>query len=943
MPTSSALGDPTKTLYLVDISSFIFRAFFAIRSLTNSKGEPTNAIYGVASMLARLVEDARPSYLAVVYDSKEPSFRKEVYTEYKANRSAPPDDLIPQFDKIEELVQCMGIHSYRQSGVEADDLIATLTGEWIEASPDHKVVVVTGDKDLMQLVEDRVVVWDTMKNEFFGPAEVQAKFGVRPDQIRDYLGLIGDSSDNIPGVPSIGPKSAVGLLQEFGDLEKVLAAASEGKIKGKKGEVLQAHVEDARLSARLATLKMDCPLKLDPELVKYEFSVSDRCAQFLKAMDFHTLLGKWGKYIGDGGSSRSVGGMAAAQPFSAATSAQVSGSADGGLFMPSPADVLVAGADSFRTVNTEEAFQEVLKGIERTGWFGFDVETTSLNPREAKLVGVAICYDPEFACYIPIGHRAPDAKQLTLSRVLEGLKPYLEAPKYGKIGQNLKYDFSVMLEHGIRPCGILGDTMIAAYVLEQQGRHNLQTLAAQYLSYRVMTYEEVCGEKGRGKTQLCFDEVPIETATRYSAEDAWVAVRLWQTLKPRLEKEGLKPIYEDVDLPLVPILAKMESQGVCIDEAWLADLSSEFDKDLKKIEEGIQKYTKEPVNLNSPKQLATLLFEELKLPVQAKTKTGYSTDATVLEALAPLHEVPRLLLEYREISKLKGTYVDPLPEMRDAKTGKIHASFNQAVAATGRLSGSDPNLQNIPIRTERGQKIRRAFIPSKGNLLLSADYSQIELRILAHMSGDPDLTGSFQREEDVHRRTASEIFEIAPEKVDDRQRGIAKAVNFGLMYGKSAFGLAQELRISRAEASDVIKRYFERYSGVKRFLDGLIIGAKERGYVETLLGRKRHLPDIRSKNHAVRQNAERMAMNTPIQGTAADLIKIAMIRIDEELEKRKLKSKLIIQVHDEVVLDCPKDEAKEVEALVVSLMENAMKLDVPLKVNSALGENWMDL
>jgi DNA polymerase-1 len=548
--------------------------------------------------------------------------------------------------------------------------------------------------------------------------------------------------------------------------------------------------------------------------------------------------------------------------------------------------------------------------------------------------------DPSYSTYIPVGHRGTEVPQLDAQYVLEKLKPILENPQYKKIGQNLKYDWSVLMQMGIKPDGIGADTMVAAYVLDPEGRHNLETLSAHYLNYSVTTYEQVCG---KGKDQLCFDQVPIDQATRYSAEDAWVAVKLWEELSPRLQKEHLTEIFARVDLPLVDVLARMESQGVCIDVDYLKTLSKEFEKDLHAIETKIGAYTKGPINLNSPKQLGQLLFEELKLPVQGKTKTGYSTDAQVLGVLADLHEVPRLLLEYREISKLKGTYVDPLPLMRDTKTGKIHASFHQTVAATGRLSSSDPNLQNIPIRSERGLKIRRAFIPCAGNKLVSADYSQIELRLLAHMSGDPELVNSFQKDEDVHRRTASEIFRMAPDKVTDRQRSIAKAINFGLMYGKTAFGLSQELKIPRKEASEIIQRYFERYSAVKKFLDGQIEEAREKGYVCTLLGRKRYLPDIGARNAAIRANAERMAMNTPIQGTAADLMKIAMTEIDHELTRRNMKSKLIIQVHDEVVLDCPPDEVEQARKLITEVMESAMKLDVPLRVNSATGDSWFDL
>jgi DNA polymerase I len=928
------LGDPSKTLYLVDISSFIFRAFFAIRSLSNRKGEPTNAVYGVATMLARLADEAKPEYLAVVYDSKEPSFRKEIFPEYKANRSAPPDDLIPQFDRIEELIRCFEIFSFRQPGVEADDLIATLTRKWIAAAPANRVVVVTSDKDLMQLVGERVRIWDTMSNRIYGAPEVEEKFGVRPEQIRDYLALVGDSSDNIPGVPSIGPKTAADLLREHGTLEAVLQAAAAGRIPGKKAEALREHEEDARMSAELATVHDALTMELDPAACRYRFQVTDSCARLLAELDFHTLLKRWAP-----DAALAAGAPAERLRPEAASGSAASDSALDGPEGPDATEAQLSFAES-SSAAAKPARTARPEPLDRAGRFGFDLETTSLNPRQAELVGIAVCHDPSFASYLPVGHRDESKPQLPAGLVLERLKPLLESPKHGKIGQNLKYDWSVLGCLGLRARGIEADTMVAAYVLDAEGRHNLETLALNYLDYAVTTYEQVCG---KGKDQLAFDQVPIDQAARYSAEDALVAVRLWERLRPKLESEDLMDIYRRVDLPLVEILSKMERHGVCVDVPWLQSLAREFERDLRGIEERIQAYTQGPVNLNSPKQLGHLLFEQLKLPSQGRTKTGFSTDAKVLEALAPLHEVPRLLLEYREISKLKGTYVDPLPGLRDPKTGRIHASFHQTVAATGRLSSSDPNLQNIPIRSERGRKIRRAFVPGEGNVLLSADYSQIELRILAHMSEDPELVGSFRRDEDVHARTASEIFSVPPESVDDRQRGIAKAINFGLMYGKTAFGLAQELKIPKREAQDVIDRYFQRYRGVKRFLDGLIVDAKEKGYFCTALGRKRRLPDIRSANPAMRANAERMAMNTPIQGTAADLMKLAMIELDRRLESGGYRSKLAIQVHDEVVLDCPKDEVDEVQKLVCEVMQSAEKLDVPLKVNSGTGGNWMDL
>ncbi len=936
------------TLFLVDVSSFIFRAFYAIRNLSSKSGEPTNAVYGVATMLARLIEEANPKYLTIVYDSKESSFRKEVYPEYKANRSAPPDDLLPQFDRIEDLIAKMKLHSVRFEGVEADDLIGTLTHRWIAENSSHEVMIVTGDKDLMQLVTPRVKAWDTMKDIVFGENEVVEKFGVRPDQVRDYLALVGDSSDNIPGVPSIGPKGAVDLLKEFENLEGILAAAKAGKIKGKKCETIAANESDALLSQRLATLFDVESIQVDLHgmLVPFEngvVRVGPECLKLLEDLDLRTLRDKWA-----GSTPRSVEVAKGTAGLPPETESATTGESIARAVSVTPVTasgiMLHAPTDAFEAVLTEAQLAHVISEIEESGECGFDLETTSLNPRAAFLVGIALAPTAAKAYYIPVGHRGSNTVQLPEKFVIDQLRPLLANPKIKKIGHNLKYDFSVLAELGIPADGIGADTMVADYVLDPEGRHSLEVVAGKRLGYQTQTYEQICG---KGKDQVPFDLIPIDIATRYSAEDAWIAMNLWKKMQPKIQSAGLMRIFAEVDLPLVQIIGKMERAGVSIDVEWLKKLSVEFAADLLAVGEKIQKFTRGPINLNSPKQLAELLFNELKLPTQSKTKTGFSTDASVLETLAPLHEVPRLILQHREIAKLMGTYVEPLPTLRDPKTGKIHAGFHQTVAATGRLSSSDPNLQNIPIRSERGMKIRRAFIPSPGNVLVSADYSQIELRILAQMSGDKDLVGSFQRDEDVHRRTAADIYNIAPEDVTSAQRGVAKAINFGLMYGKSAFGLAAELGISRSEAKDMITKYFARYSGVKNFLDGLIVGAKEKGETATLLGRRRELRDINAQNAAVRSGAERMAMNTPIQGTAADLMKLAMIRIDDELEKGKFQARLIMQVHDEVVLDVPPSEVEAVKKLVVYAMEHAfdgtLKLDIPLRVNVESGATWADL
>lgn len=917
-----------KTLHLIDISSFIFRAYYAIRPLTTPDGEPVNAVFGVATMLDRTLKEGSVTHAVVTFDSKEPSFRKTVYEEYKANRSAPPDDLIPQFDRIETLINLMGLHGVRKSGVEADDLIATYCKDWLDLDPSHKVVIVTGDKDLMQLVNNRVAVWDTMNGKMFHSKEVEEKFGLPPSLIRDYLALIGDSSDNVPGVQGIGPKGALELLKAYPGLNQVLTAAREGKVPGKKGVALIEQEKIARLSYDLVTLKEDVKVPTWKEKdLHYTFEPSEELLDFLKSLGFKTLLQKWKEEA----AHHTLATVATAS-IASDSKAVPSGGSESELFI---------------SVRDLKSLKALASQIEKAGLVSLDLETTSLNPRAAKIVGIALSVSEEHGYYIPVGHtkEASQGPQMTLETVLEVLRPIFLSPQIRKIGQNLKFDLEVLAEAtGIEVQGVFGDTMLADYLLFPENRHGLEHLAHFHLNYQVTTYETVTG---KGKSAISFDQVPVDQATKYSGEDAWIALRIWNHLEPMLREQNLLSLFNEVEIPLLGVLSRMERAGISLDLQWLDQLSKEFELDLKSLEKKIGAYAKGELNLNSPKQLGKLLFEELKLPPQGKTKTGFSTDAEVLEKLAPLHEVPKLLLEYREISKLKGTYVDPLPLLLDAKTKRIHTSFHQAVAATGRLSSSDPNLQNIPIRTERGRKIRQAFIPSKGFRFLAADYSQIELRILAHMSGDPELVGAFNNKQDVHRRTAAEIFSIPESAVTDEQRGYAKAINFGLMYGKTVFGLSQELSIPRKEAQAMIDRYFERYHKVKTFLDGLIDDARKSGMTRTMLGRTRRLQDINAKNPGLRGFAERMAMNTPIQGSAADLIKLAMIELDHNLTEAKrkgMKSRLLLQVHDELVLEVFEGEEAEVEKLVLDAMVNRagskMSLSVPLEVNMGYGLNW---
>ncbi len=908
------------TLYLIDISSFIFRAFYAVRELTAPDGTPVNAVYGVASMLGRLIDEAHPQYLAVVYDSKEPSFRKIKYPEYKANRAAPPEMLLPQFELIETLVREMGIPSFRQSGVEADDLIATLNHTWVKGDSKHRVVVVSGDKDLMALVDSKTQLWDTMKDVHYTPHEVIEKFGVKPSQVRDYLAMVGDSSDNIPGITGIGPKGAEVLLKEYETLDGVIAAAKAGKIKGKKGEMIVEGESMAILSRELATLKDDIPLQISPESAFFEFRVHAGLLDFCKKYNFKSLYSKYS----------TIGASQDAPPIE--------------LLSDSTPSLNPRRHLDFKTVTTESELSDLIQKINQHHPFAFDTETTSLDPRAARLVGIAIATDLDGGFYIPTGHELKlDSKlpQLDESYVLDQLRPILESERYGKIGQNLKYDLRVMRAQGVAMKGIVADTMVASYALDSSGRHNLDFLSKKYLDYQVKTYEEVTG---KGASQISFADVSIEDATRYSAEDAWCALALWEKLKPELANANVEKLYYEVDLPMVEVVADMEDAGIKVDVPFLKNLEIEFESEMREIEKKVRSYSKNPlINLNSPKQLAQFLFEELNLPTQSKTRTGFSTDASVLEVLSGFHPVPKLLLEYREISKLKGTYVIPLQTLRDPKDSRIRTNFHLTGTATGRLSSSDPNLQNIPVRSERGQRIREAFIADEGSVLLSADYSQIELRILAHMSEDPVLSDSFKKGEDVHRRTASEIFHKATAEVTDQERSFAKAINFGLMYGKTVFGLAEELHISRGEAKKMIDHYFTRYARVKSFLDEQVARAHETGFVTTLLGRKRALPEIRSSNPGIRGNAERMAMNSPIQGTASDLIKVAMVRLHRELASRKLKSRILLQVHDELVLECPEQEVEEVKALITTVMESAILLSVPLQVNVGVGRKWSEL
>lgn len=882
-----------QTLYLIDGSSYIFRAYFGVRqNLSTSKGLPTNALYGFVTMLQRVVRDECPDYLTVTFDSKEKTFRHEMYADYKANRDTPPEDLQKQFPYFERLVQAHNIHSIRIPGVEADDIIGTLARQGQQAG--LKVVIVSGDKDMMQLIEPDVEMLDTMKNKRFGKKEVIEKFGVGPDKVIDVMGLMGDSSDNIPGVKGVGPKTAAELIQKFGSIENIYARIDEID-KKKLREKLETDRENAELSRKLVTIDTNVTVNCSIDDLKVLEVDNDVLTKIFTELEFSSLI-------------------------------------------PKAEKAPVQAEHVYQTILTEKAFDALLDDLSSAEEFVLDMETTSLHPVEAESVGISFSFKENEAYYIPLTHRYLGVpEQLDQKMVFQKLKPILENPKIGKIGHNIKYDLIVLLNEGIHLKGISFDTMLASYVLDPSRRgHGMDALALELLGHQTISYKDVTGT---GAKQIGFDEVEVERATEYAAEDSDVTWKLYKNLKPKLTDELLQ-LFNEMEMPLLNVLAEMEMNGVFLDKQHLADLSKKIEKDLRKYERKIFEIADEEFNINSPKQLAVILFEKLKLPVIKKTKTGYSTDVSVLEELADQHELPQNILVFRQLGKLKSTYVDALPLDIDKKTGRVHTSFNQTVAATGRLSSSDPNLQNIPIRTDMGKEIRKAFIAQGEDKLLSADYSQIELRILAHLSEDETLMDAFRKGEDIHSRTAAEIFGTSLENVDQDARRMAKAVNFGIIYGLSSFGLSRQLKISMKEAKTFIDQYFELYPRIKTYMDSTIAEARERGYTQTIMNRKRYLPDIHSKNKQVKQAAERIAINSPIQGSAADLIKVAMINLSGQMKTRKLQSMMILQVHDELVFECPPAEKEEMQALVKKEMEGVYQFSVPIIVDMGWGDNW---
>lgn len=899
-----------KTLVLVDGSSYLFRAYHALPLLTNSKGEYTNAILGVTNMLKKLMKDYPEAYLGVIFDAPGKTFRNDMYPEYKANRSAMPEELREQIKPLHALIKAMGLPLVMESGVEADDVIGTLARQAEAAG--LKVIISTGDKDIAQMVTENVSLINTMNNQWLDVEGVKEKFGVSPERIIDYLALMGDSSDNIPGVPKVGPKTAAKWLNNFGSLDEIIARADE--VKGKVGESLREHLHAIPLSKELVTIRCDVPLNEAPtDLVQTAPNV-----ELLREMVSHFEFNTWLRQLGAAPASK--------------LEAQVEEESEP---LPPAVELRVD------TILEEASFNEWLKKLSAAPLFAFDTETTNLDYTKALVVGVSFAVEAGHAAYVPLAHQYAGApEQLSRQWVLDQLKPLLESENVLKVGQNLKYDANVLANHDITLRGIKHDTMLQSYVFNSTAtRHNMDALAEKYLEQKTIHYEEVAG---KGAKQICFDQVAVEIAAPYAAEDADITLRLHQQLFSKLEKIAtLKEVYETIEMPLVPVLARMEQTGVLVDEQMLLQQSGELSAKINVLETLAHDAAGQPFNLSSPKQIQEILYDKLGLPVLKKTPKGQpSTAEGVLQDLALDFPLPRLILEHRSLSKLRSTYTDKLPKQINPVTGRVHTSYHQAVAATGRLSSSDPNLQNIPVRSEEGRRIRQAFIAEPGYTVLAADYSQIELRIMAHLSQDVGLLQAFKDGLDVHKATAAEVFGVALDQVEDHQRRSAKAINFGLIYGMSAFGLAKQLDIDRGAAQGYINLYFQRYTGVKDYMDETRELAREQGYVETLFGRRLYLPDINAKNGQRRQYAERTAINAPMQGTAADIIKLAMLSVDGWLQADNPDVRMVMQVHDELVFEVKTDYLEQASSIIQQKMSAAAILDVPLIVDVGTGINW---
>ncbi|MBO6825371.1 MAG: DNA polymerase I [Sneathiella sp.] len=957
MKEADVTGDPNQKhrVYLVDGSGYIFRAYFAmIRGrgpITRSDGTPTGAVLGFSNMLFKLIQDTqrddRVSHLAVIFDTSRKTFRTEIYPEYKANRDAPPEDLIPQFPLVREATRAFNVPAIEKAGFEADDIIATYARQAREK--DMECVIVSSDKDLMQLVGGPVTMLDPMKNKPVAEPEVFEKFGVGPDKVVDIQSLAGDSVDNVPGVPGIGIKTAALLINEYGDLDTLLERAGEIKQKGRREKLLE-HADKARISRDLVRLKDDVELEIPVEDLNIKDPNVEDLTRFIKENEFRQLSSRIASFYGPEFATT----IPATKPKTEAA----------------PSDAIAAPVldfskleTSYSTVTSEADLDKWIAQIKKIGTVAVDTETTSLNAMAAELVGISLSVEPGKACYIPVGHVGPkmqggfdfgdggdaagDAEgrpeQLEKSLVIAKLKPILEDPAILKVGQNIKYDMTILANEGI-DVSPADDTMLLSYCLDAGLHgHGMDELSKLHYDIAPIPYKEITGT---GKSQISFAEVPIDKATDYAAEDADLTLRLFKTLKPQLFRKKVTSLYETIERPLVPVIAKMEQEGVKVDAAFLSKLSEDFGERMDAFVKEIHELAGEEFNVGSPKQLGEILFDKMELPGGKKGKNGaYTTDVNVLEGLAADGvELAAKVLEWRQLSKLKSTYTDALQAQINAKTQRIHTSFSLAAAATGRLTSSEPNLQNIPIRTEEGRKLRQAFVAEAGNKLISADYSQIELRILAHMANIESLQQAFADGIDIHAKTASQVFGIPLEGMDPMMRRSAKAINFGIIYGISAFGLARQLDVSRTQAQGYIDAYFEQYPGIRKYMDETKEFAKEHGYVETLFGRKVHLPGIQDKNGARRSFSERAAINAPIQGTAADIIKRAMIRLPDALKAADLKGRMLLQVHDELIFEVPESETDATAAVIKEVMENAaapaIEMAVPLIVDAGIGDNW---
>jgi DNA polymerase-1 len=886
------------TIYLIDGSGYIYRAYHAVRHLSTTRGLPTNAAFGFTNMLLKLLSDRKPERIVMVFDAKGPTFRHEIFEAYKANRPPMPEDLSVQIPYIKQIVDGMNIASCELRGYEADDIIGTLA--LAAEKKGFHVVMVTGDKDFKQLVSPAISIWDPMKDRTIDYAGLKEDLGLEPSQWVDVMALAGDTSDNIPGVPGIGEKTAVSLMKTFGNLESIFENLDNISRK-KLRQNLSTFREQAMLSRRLVTINTEVPLSVELSSLKVADPDAKMLTSLFRELEFQRLQ----------------------------------------KLFPVKTDL---SKKKYRAILNEEALNGLIDELKRAGTFAVDTETTAKDPMRAEIVGLSFACRPNEASYIPLRHRyAGVPEQLDPDQTIASLKPLLEDPKLAKVGQNIKFDWIVLKRSGIQLQGVTFDTMVASYLLNPTRRaHNLEAIAAEYLDHRMISYKEVTGGK---KDDKGFEGVLIEDAVTYACEDADITLMAYELLEPKLQEGGFDRLFKEVEMPLIPVLVDMEMFGICVEGERLKVVSKDFGRQLDTMEDRIYAIAGESFNIKSHKQLGRILFEKLKLPIQKKTKkkTGYSTDVEVLTTLSVEHELPALVLHYRSLSKLKSTYADALVDLIHPETHRIHTSYNQTVTATGRLSSSGPNLQNIPIRTEEGREIRAAFVPQKGWTILSADYSQIELRLLAHYAEDSILVEAFEEDEDIHTRTATEVFELLPGMITREMRRQAKVINFGIIYGMGPFRLSKELGISHKMAKIYIDNYFRRYEGVRRFIEETVEEARKTGKVTTLLGRHRWLPDILSKNRTAREFAERTAVNTPLQGTAADLIKVAMIQIPQALGKMHLDAKMLLQVHDELLFEVPPEELETVVEYVTKIMEGVYELRVPLKVDIKTGQNWANV